>query len=100
MITVNPDWERRVRERAAHLGSDGCTKVNEWNHICCLYHDIMCRTGCDLDGHPITREESDYLFWECNRLRSRFSWLSPRSWARWAGVRVGALLKSRRRSRT
>lgn len=91
-ITPNPDWERRVRERAKALGSDGCTAVSEWNQICCLHHDIMCRTHMDIDGNPVTREEADHLFRECNRLRARLglSYLSPRSWVRYVGVRLGA----------
>ena len=91
-ITPNPEWEQRVRDRAAALGSDGCTTVSEWNHICCLHHDIMCRTGMDIDGHSVTRHEADVLFWECNRLRARagLSYLSPRSLIRYLGVRIGA----------
>ena len=82
----------RVRTRAAALGSDGCTSVAEWNRDCCLHHDIMCRTGMDVDGNPVTRQEADWLFWECNRLRAGdyLSYLSPRSWFRYAGVRIGA----------
>lgn len=86
----NAAWVNRVEQRARELGSDGCTQVNEWNRICCLLHDIMCRTGMDIDGNAVTREEADYLFWECNRQRTPLSWLSPRSWVRWAGVRLGA----------
>lgn len=93
-ITPNPDYWDRVEARAKALGSDGCTRVSEWNRRCCLLHDIMYRTGMDMDGHAVTRQEADYLFWECNRRfsNSRLSWLSPRSWVRWAGVRVGAFL--------
>lgn len=97
-ITPNPAWEARVRARAAALGSDGCTAVAEWNKICCLAHDIACRTGMDIDGNPITRQEADVLFWECNRLRAwaGLSYLSPRSLVRYIGVRLGAWWETRR----
>jgi hypothetical protein len=96
-MTLNEEYWSRVRARAKALGSDGCTAVSEWNHDCCLHHDIMCRTGQDIDGNPVTRQEADYLFWECNRRMSRFSWLSPRSWWRWIGVRFGAWWEQRSR---
>lgn len=59
----NPAWEARVRARAAALGADGCTAVSEWNQICCLHHDIMCRTGMDIDGNSVTRPEADAWFY-------------------------------------
>lgn len=98
-VTDNEAFWARVEARAAELGTDGCTGVSEWNRRCCLHHDIMCRTGMDINGNPVTREEADWLFWECNRLRARagLSYLSPRSWARWAGVRIGALFQKRKR---
>lgn len=97
VVVPNAAWEQRVRARAAALGSDGCTAVGEWNQICCLHHDVMCRTGQDVDGNPVTRREADVLFWECNRLRAaaRLSWLSPRSFVRYLGVRLGAWWSSR-----
>lgn len=98
MIPNEAYWQR-VRERAARLGTDGCTQVSEWNRECCLHHDIMCRTGMDIDGNPITRQEADWLFWECNRQRTPFSVLSPRSWVRWAGVRLGAWWSRRKDTR-
>lgn len=64
VVTPNPLWEQRVRFRAKLLGSDGCTAVSEWNEICCLHHDIMCRTGRDIDDNPVTRAEADVLYWE------------------------------------
>lgn len=87
-ITPNPEYWQRVRDRAAALGSDGCTSASEWNRDCCLLHDIMCRTGMDMDGNLVTTEEAHALFRECNRQRSRLSFLSPRSWIRWAAVRL------------
>lgn len=89
-VIDNPEFWARVEARAAALGSDGCTGVSEWHRRCCLLHDVMYRTGQDMDGRAITRAEADYLFWECNRQRTPFSFLSPRSWVRWAGVRLWA----------
>jgi len=91
-FTFRREWSERVKARALALGSDGCTAVSEWNQVCCFHHDVMCRTGHDIDGQPITREEADWLFWECNRIRSRsrLSVYDPRSWVRYIGVRLGA----------
>lgn len=63
-----------------------------------FYHDVMIRTGMDLNGQAITRKEADVLFWECNRQRAqlRLSWLSPRSAIRYLGVRLGAWWAQRR----
>jgi len=90
--TENDAYWQRVRDRAAALGSDGCTAVSEWNRVCCLHHDIMCRTGMDIDGNAVSRQEADWLYWECNRERSMWglSWYDPRGYARWIGVRLGA----------
>lgn len=55
VFTPNEQYWQRVRDRAAALGSDGCTAVSEWNRDCCLLHDVMCRTGMDMDGRAVTR---------------------------------------------
>jgi len=91
-ITPNPEYWVRVEARAKALGSDGCTAVNEWNRPCCLLHDIMLITGMDMNDNAVTRREADVLFWECNRQRAflRLSWMDPRSWARFVGVRIGS----------
>ena len=80
-------WER-VRQRAAELGSDGCTLVTELYQDCCLEHDIAYRTGRDLDGHPITRAQADQRFRQCIQARSPLGRFSPLAWWRWAGVRL------------
>jgi len=92
-ITPNPEYWTRVEARAKALGSDGCTAVSDrWNLQCCWLHDIMLKTHADMDGNAVTRQEADWLFWECNRQRAflRLSWLDPRSWVRYVGVRIGA----------
>jgi len=99
-VTENEEFWKRVEARAKALGSDGCTAVSEWNQRCCWLHDTMLITGMDMDGNAVSREEADYLFWECNRLRakSRLSYLSPRSWVRYVGVRIGARWYRRKKS--
>lgn len=91
-ITPNPEFWARVRLRAAALGSDGCTHATAWNLDCCLLHDVMRRTGMDMDDHAVTEAEQNYLFWECNRQRSlaRLSWYSPWSAVRYLGVQLGS----------
>lgn len=87
-MTENPDYWRRVRARAAALGSDGCTGVPDWHRDCCLEHDVHERTGMDIHGQAISPAESDARFHECLRQRSPFSWWSPLAWAYWGGVRL------------
>lgn len=101
-VADNEGFWQAVEARAAALGSDGCTHASEWNRRCCLLHDVMLRTGMDMAGHPVSRHEADWLFWECNRVRARagLSYLSPRSWIRYAGVRIGAWQARRRRQGT
>jgi hypothetical protein len=95
-LIENEAYWRWYEERAKALGSDGCSKVSEWNRRCCYRHDVHCRTQQDIHGNYVSREDADARFWECNRIRSPFSWLSPRSWVRWAGVRIGAKMKRKR----
>jgi hypothetical protein len=33
----------------------------------------MCRTGMDMDGNAVNRQEADWLFWECNPAGTRRS---------------------------
>lgn len=80
-------WQR-VRLIAKGLGSDGCTGVGEFYRDCCLEHDIHYRTGCRIDGTPISRAEADARFRECIQARSPWGKLSPMSWWRWAAVRL------------
>lgn len=97
-ITPNPAYWARYRERALALGSDGCTKVNEWNRDCCYRHDVHWRTGMDINGHPISKAQANVLFWECNRQRSRsrLSYYDPRSLVRFVGVQLGAWWSKRK----
>lgn len=89
-MTPNEDYWRRVRARAKALGSDGCTLVDEWLQDCCFEHDVHRRTGLTINGMPISVIESDYVYRHCMEQRVSLRFLHPRSWLRWAGVRIGA----------
>lgn len=79
----------RVQERAKELGSDGCTNVTELYHSCCLEHDIAYRTGMDVNGTVVSRRHADAEFRRCMQSRSPLGRISPISWIRWIGVRIG-----------
>ena len=88
-----------VRAEAARYGSDGCTAVSEWNHWCCLEHDLACRTGKDprvaymmsWEAAPdLSRREADKRFWRCNRSASPTWGGKLRADLRYLGVRLGA----------
>lgn len=88
------DW---VKSESNRLKADGCTGVSEWNHFCCLEHDLAYRTGKDpLEAYvigwdaaqPISYAEADYRFWQCNRKASPSFWGRLRADVRYAGVRI------------
>ena len=87
-------WER-VKAHARALGGDGCSAVPDlWVRVCCDEHDGVYRTHQDLDGHLVTRAESDARFRRCIASRSPLRALglefaSPLAWLYWAGVRLG-----------
>src|SRR3990167_10753649 len=96
MPTHDPKYWEWVRWVAARLHSDGCTGVSELYHDCCLEHDISYRTGLDpriqyTKGRviPLSRSEADARFRRCMQQQSVLGKLSPVSWYRWLGVRVG-----------
>lgn len=80
-------WER-VRDKAAELGTDGCSKATGAYVDCCLEHDLAYRMGTTLDGTPLTKEEADKRFLSCMQSRSIFGWYSPMAWWRYAAVKV------------
>ncbi|HYE89541.1 MAG TPA: hypothetical protein VEA38_00920 [Terriglobales bacterium] len=80
------DYWARVRQRAAELGSDGCSVVADFYLDACLEHDIHYRTHRRLDGTPITKAEADALFRQRIQERSCLGRFSPMSWWRWAAV--------------
>jgi hypothetical protein len=84
-------WER-VRDKAAELGTDGCTFATGAFVDCCLEHDLHWRLGTTLDGKPITKREADARFRACMQSRSRFGFFSPVAWWRWSAVRLRGLL--------
>lgn len=80
------DYWVRVRQRAAELGTDGCTAALDVHLDCCLEHDIAYFTGRDVDGNPVTKAEADAAFRRCLQSKSRWGRFSPMSWWRWAAV--------------
>lgn len=77
----------RVRERAAELGSDGCSGVTNAHRDCCLEHDIAYRLHTTVDGVPLTKAEADTRFRSCLQRRSKAGALSPLAWWRYLAVR-------------
>ena len=99
MATADEKYWEWVRWLADRLHSDGCTGVADIYKDCCLEHDISYRTGLDprvthYKGRavPISRAEADKRFRQCMQSRSVLGKLSPVSWVRWAGVRIGGWL--------
>ena len=90
MKNVNPRLQRRywerVRDKAAELGTDGCTGATGAFLDCCLEHDVHWRTGKTLDGKPITKQEANTRLRACIQSRSIFGFYSPLAWWRWAVV--------------
>jgi hypothetical protein len=101
-------WQFIARE-ARLIGSDGCTKVSEWHQECCFEHDLSCHYGKDprlayawyclnSDGDywqragVLSRRQADYAFARCNYQWSASKIGKVRSFFRFLGVRVGALL--------
>ena len=79
-------WER-VRDKAAQLGSDGCTAGVGAFRDCCLEHDVAYRTGATVDGEPQTKQQADLRFRACMMAQSRFGFYSPMAWWRYLIVK-------------
>lgn len=77
-----------VRQRAARLGSDGCSGVADCYVDACLEHDCHYRLGYTLYGDPLTRSQADALFRQRIQELSPLGVMSPMALWRWAGVRL------------
>lgn len=93
MSDPEPSYWERVRNRAAELGSDGCTMGTRLFRLCCLEHDIHQRDEHTLDGEPISWAEADARFLACMQRKSWFGWWSPVAWTRYAFVRLRTRIK-------
>jgi hypothetical protein len=84
-------WDRiywsDVRSRAQELKADGCSGVPDWMVWTCLEHDVHYRTHKTLNGTPITKTTSDYVFRVRIQQGSALGRFSPVSWWRWLGVK-------------
>lgn len=89
-----PGYWERIYDKAAELGSDGCTFATGGFRDCCIEHDVHYRLGTTIDGYPITRREADARFRSCMQCRSKVGWWSPVAWWRWAAVRVFGRMKT------
>jgi len=87
-MPVTRDYWHRVRDKAAELGTDGCTMAGPAFRDCCLRHDAEYRTCRTLSGRKITRKEADQRFLACMQSRSIVGWWSPIAWLRYAAVRL------------
>lgn len=79
-------WER-VRDKAAELGTDGCSGATGAFAECCMEHDIAYRTGLTVNGEAQTKEQADTRFLHCMQSRSVLGFYSPVAWWRYAAVR-------------
>lgn len=100
-------YKEWIASEAKAIGSDGCTVVSELFQWCCFEHDLAYTWKKDPrrayalhrsrdknpwnNAPPISREEADLRFRECIQKGSHFGKLSPVSWIRWVGVRIGGL---------
>lgn len=101
-----------IAQEAEAIGADGCTGVSEWHRECCLEHDLACHYGKDprsaydkykygswvVEGdwwylaEDMSRRQADYAFATCNYEWSATHKGRIRSFFRFLGVRIGALL--------
>jgi len=81
-----PGYWERVRNKAAELGTDGCTGGSAMFRECCLEHDLHWRTGRTLEGHPISAKQANTRFRSCMQSRSKLGWYSPVAWWRYCIV--------------
>lgn len=95
MVPLLERWQQisvaYITALSAAIQSDGCTKVAEIHHCCCVLHDLYWRTGVDEYGDPITTREANARFRRCNQQHSLLGRFSPMAWWRWVGVSIGAL---------
>ena len=113
------DW---LKIEAAKIKSDGCSKVVDFRKDCCFEHDLAYyyakdprsaynyyrttaapdRDRCWHYADPITRREADARIKKCYSDKSILNGLSPFSWTRFLGTRIGgwfAWKNHRRRER-
>lgn len=97
-MSWNEEYLAWVRQEAKRMKSDGCTGVADAHVDCCYEHDLAYRTGKDprsafrngwQDAPILPRSEADARLRRCIQDESPFGVLSPMSWVRWAGVRLG-----------
>ena len=96
---MKSNYYKWITAEAQKIVSDGCTGVPDFHLHCCYEHDLAYYYGkCPRDayrlgswtkGVPLKRATADKRFRECIQKQSRLGKLSPMSWWRWMGVRLG-----------
>ena len=80
-------WQRlalRYRALSDKLRSDGCTMSPDlWFGECCEMHDVMYRTGRDMQGRFVSRTHADKLLRKCMQEQGLFL-----PWIYWIAVRL------------
>lgn len=106
-----------VRNEAAAIKSDGCSKALDWNLDCCFEHDLGCEYLKDphdayfihlanpdwprdkvwLHAKILRDGDRDARFRDCNRERAGKLGIigRARAWVRWIAVRCGAAWSGR-----
>jgi hypothetical protein len=91
-------YEEWIKEEALKIKSDGCSKVPDFNKICCLEHDLAYHYGKDPKdayhegwekAQKVKRGYPDAEFRRCNQEKSKLKIGSPLAAWRWVGVRLG-----------
>lgn len=82
------DYWDRVRDRAAELGTDGCSWGTNLYRDCCAQHDVERRDGKTVDGDPVTANEAHARFRACMQSKAALGYWSLVPWVRWGIVRL------------
>lgn len=95
-----------VKNEAAKIKADGCSRVTQARQECCFEHDLSYYYGrdprdayrlykekcvdCWAQARHISKFETEERFWDCNAQRSRVRWFSPMAGWRYLGVSLFA----------
>lgn len=83
-------YDAWVKEIAAEMGSDGCSRVLPFYLWCCFEHDIHYRAGVRRTGSLISKADSDTQFRSCMRRYSPIGGWSIIARIRWWFVKTFA----------
>lgn len=102
---LRPVYWDFIKEEAAAIKSDGCTKVIDFHKACCWEHDLsyywarcprdayrLCQNGTAdywLGAKVIKRADADSRLRKCYQQKSFADGFSILAWTRWMGTRLG-----------